>query len=121
MKTKLWKTEVPIFLATLHLVVADKALDGANTLKDIFGKYPETRDPIACVLYSGSNFALVFEEKEIRRRGHQLIAHEVFHLTHRIMAYVGQRFDQDNNESHALLCEWLTKWVYSKILDMVKG
>jgi len=53
--------------------------------------------------------ALFFDRKHIC---HGDIAHEVFHITHHIMGYLGDKFTLSNQEPYAYLAGWITQNVY---------
>lgn len=46
---------------------------------------------------------------------HDLIAHELFHLTHRILERAGAKFGEEHHEPAAYLCGWLTARVYREL------
>ena len=62
-----------------------------------------------------SNFALFFDKKRLEKVGLSLIAHECFHLTHRILEWIGANFDEDNHEHGAILHGYLMDLVYKDI------
>jgi hypothetical protein len=66
------------------------------------------------VLHNGCEFCLMVDRKCMSRN---LIAHEVFHLTTRILERAGVLIDPDNHEAAAYLCGYLTDLVY---LDLRK-
>lgn len=47
--------------------------------------------------------------------GHDVIAHEIFHATHRLLDYAGVKHDEDHHEAHAHLCGSLTRLVYQDL------
>ena len=55
----------------------------------------------------------------------RLIVHEVFHATMHILEETGQKFDIENHEIHAWLCDYLfeevhKKWETWKTVDLAK-
>lgn len=48
---------------------------------------------------------------------HDLIGHEVFHLTHRILDGLNSKFNIDQHEFAAVLCGDLSGWVYSQLTE----
>lgn len=68
---------------------------------------------MACLGYKGSRFALFFEPAAVKRI--EIVAHEIFHLTHRILESNSMNFDEYHHEMGAYLCEFLTKKVVSII------
>jgi len=115
MKTISAFTRVPIFEVNLYLEVCDSIPKAAKKFDPVMPPLPEGHDPLACVRFHKSRFAIFFSKESLASHRHGIIAHEVFHATHRIMQYVQQGFDVDNHESFALLNEWITNWVYSKL------
>lgn len=71
---------------------------------------------MACLGYHGRKFGLFFEPAAKRRR--EIVAHELFHLTHRILEKNCMNFDEAHHEMGAYLCEFLTKRVLT-ILNRV--
>lgn len=69
---------------------------------------------MACLGYIGRKFGLFLEPAARRRR--EIIAHEIFHLTHRILEANCMNFDEGHHEMGAYLCEYLTDKVFT-ILD----
>lgn len=68
---------------------------------------------MACLGYHGRKFALIFEPAAKARR--EVVAHELFHLTHRILEKCQMNFDESHHEMGAYLCEWLTKRVFAML------
>lgn len=73
----------------------------------------EPFDGNGMVAYRGWNFCLMLHLPCIT---HGLIAHEMFHLTHKILNYVGEGFSaKRTHEGHAYLCQYLTKEFYADL------
>ena len=70
---------------------------------------------MACLGYHGRRFVLFLEPAAVSRR--EIIAHEIFHLTHRILEKCSMNFDSGHHEVGAYLCEHLTK----KVFAILKG
>lgn len=68
---------------------------------------------MACLGYNKRKFVLFFEPKVSHRK--EIIIHEIFHLTHRILEKCCMNFDENHHEMGAYLCEYLTLKVF-KIL-----
>lgn len=100
---------LPIFGARLQLIVANDIRAERKKQEKLFGPVPEENFDALCARSGGHNFALFFEPNGLTRR---IVAHELFHLTHRICEWAGVKFD---HESFALLNGALHEWVYSKI------
>lgn len=46
---------------------------------------------------------------------HNLIAHEVLHMTHRTLEYCGHEISSRNHEPHAFVCGYITQVVYQSL------
>lgn len=66
---------------------------------------------MACLGYNGRRFALFLEP--VAKARHEIIAHEIFHLTHRILEKCTMNFDPGHHEMGAYLCEHLTKKIFA--------
>lgn len=103
------KITVPIYDAELVLVVTDNIGKERRKMEYIFGPAPTDLNYDALTSYSGGRrFGLFFDRKAMTTK---IIAHEVFHLTHRILDWVGANFDDKHHEQGALLCGYLMDWV----------
>lgn len=74
--------------------------------------YPDEDEPErsgAMCVYQDQNIAIFYFRHELRV---DLIAHEIFHMTHRIMHYVGEKFPDGTHEAFAYLNGWITGQVY---------
>lgn len=107
------KINLPIYDATIYLIVANDIHKERKKLKHIFG------DPPPDYTYSGllswdeaGTFGLFFETKHVDVK---TISHEVFHLTHRILDWTASNFDKDHHEQGALLCGYLNEWVMREV------
>lgn len=107
------KFTIPLYDAVLWLVVADNINRERKKMEHIFGAAPEEPDYAAICSYSGGHtFALFFEREELTTT---IVAHEVFHLTHRIMDWAGCHFDKDHHEQGALLHGYLMALVLKRV------
>lgn len=83
-----------------------------------FGPGPEDTDWAACHSSSGSgDFGLFFDYRWL---SHRIVAHEVLHMTHRVLAHSAVKFDIDNHEAFAYLVGEITDQVYLHIGRWVK-
>lgn len=64
---------------------------------------------MACLGYDKRKFGLFFEPATRTRP--EIVAHEIFHLTHRILEKCHMNFDEGHHEMGAYLCEYLTKTI----------
>ena len=105
MKDKRTAFRVPIHEVDVAVIVTD---DIPSAYKREFGVViDESR--MACLGYHGRKFGL-FLEPAARQR-HEIVAHEIFHMTHRILEKNCMNFDESHHEMGAYLCEYLTKKV----------
>lgn len=100
--------KIPLYgSCTLTVVLTDSVVKEWNAL-DFPGHTPDdpqtTHYDGLCAFRSG-RFWIFLDEKKISV---PLIAHEVFHCTHRVMAFVGSEFHVSHQEPYAYLCEWIT-------------
>lgn len=106
-KPKKVKFHVPIFDVSVSVIVTN---DIPAAYKKHFGiEIGDTR--MACLGYNKNDFGLFLEPKAAER--HEIIAHEIFHLTHRILERCSMNFDEGHHEVGAYLCEWLTKQIFT--------
>lgn len=105
---------IPIYDAVLHLVVTDDIGTERARMTHWFGPVPaaDTYDAL-CSYGAGHNFALFFTHSASRCL--KVVAHEVFHLTHRILDWSGANFDSDHHEQAALLNGYLFELVWREV------
>lgn len=108
MKTKLRKKvfAVPVFDVTVVLIVTSDI--PAAYKKELGEEIEDTA--MALVAVTGKTFCMFLEPEAASRP--EVIAHEVFHLTHRILEFCEMNFDAEHHEVGAYLCEYLTKTVH---------
>lgn len=106
---------VPIYEADLWIVVTDDMSRARRQFDDLLGpddcKLAERCDGLLCHS-GGQTFALFIARKEITLN---LLSHEVFHLTHRILEWTSANFDRDHHEQGALLHGYLMELVCREI------
>lgn len=110
---------IPIFDADVYLVVADNIAIERAEMDQLFGSSKKfIHDYDALCAYSGrGHFGLFFTPKSFNRG---VIAHELFHLTHRIMDWCGCNFDATHHEQGALLHQYLAELVANEFDRMKK-
>lgn len=107
------KTIIPIYDAVLWIVVTDHISKERRKMEHLFGPAPDGHEYDALCSHSGGhNFALFFDRKALSMK---IIAHEVFHLTHRMLEWVSANFDKDHHEQGSLLCGYLMDTVCSYV------
>lgn len=103
---------VPIYENAVTLIVTDDIQKERNKHRRRFGDYQVDPQCEGLVSSSGGYYLLLLKPRDCT---HGQIAHEIFHLTHRIMEWTGDRFDDDHSEPAAYLVQWLTKRVYGQL------
>jgi hypothetical protein len=100
--------EIPIYEVSLWLVVDEDAIARRVGMTDTFGNYAEGPFKALCS-WRDDVFGLFFYPVHLT---HNTIGHETWHLTQRIMKYVGMEPDPDNDEAAAYLHGYLNALVY---------
>lgn len=96
--------DIPIYDAVLWIVTTKSIAKERRKWEHVFGPSPASSDIAALCSYgTGHTFALFFEPKPDLK----IVAHEVFHLAHRIMDWAGANFDGTHHEQGALLNGYL--------------
>lgn len=108
------KFYVPIFDVSVAVIVTT---DIPDAYRREFGTQIEDLR-MACLGYEGKRHCLFFEPTAVIRP--EIVAHEVFHLTHRILERCCMNFDPGHHEVGAYLNEWLTKQVGNALAKMQK-
>lgn len=115
MKNKYYETQtiIPIYDSRVYLVVCEDitALKNNSRYGNVFANEKEvyleyTSALVAC---SPANTFYIFLQKDIIDI--QTIAHEMFHLTVRLLDIGGCVFDLENHEHYACLNGYLMNWV----------
>ena len=107
------KITLPIYDAVIYLIVAHDIYRERKKMGHIFGTPPHDDNYQALLSYDeAGTFGLFFEPKftDIKT-----VAHEVFHLTHRILDWTNSNFDKDHHEQAAMLCGYLNEWAMGQI------
>ena len=93
---------------TLWVVIADDINKARRDMNCVFGCKWED-EALALCSWGRGNYGLFYPN---RFTSHAEIAHEVFHLAHRLMQERGEEFSNDHHEPFAYLIGWLTEQVY---------
>jgi len=107
------KFQVPIYDVAIVIIITT---DIPAAYKREFG-IDIGNTQMACLGYDKRKFGLFFEPAAKNRL--EIVSHEIFHLTHRILEKNTMNFDESHHEMGAYLCEYLTKKVFG-ILDRIK-
>lgn len=109
---------VPIYDAEVRLIVAEDIGKERKRLSKYFGDVLDGSEYDAMCSWSGGHrFALFLSYRALTAK---VISHEIFHLTHRMMDWVGANFDRDHHEQGALLHGYLTEKV-AKLLNKAEA
>jgi hypothetical protein len=103
-----------IYGAKIFLLVCDEKdfQKTRNTLDKEFGHY----DMVCCNGLSGCSTRNRYYILMLRNLCNiDVLGHECFHVTHRIMELVGVRITPDNHEPHACLYSWLLDRCYRQL------
>lgn len=106
-------TLIPIHSIRFLLVVSNSVVESRAGRRNMFGPFDQQCAGLCS--YEGFRVAVFLERQNLC---HELIAHEVFHASHRAMQYQGTVFGHDNHEPFALLHGWLTGHVYRELARM---
>jgi len=106
--TKHRKFHVPIWDVYLHVVVDRDPLAARVKLNRIFGDWAPDDRFEALASWNGHHFGVFFAPKPPMA----IVAHEVFHVTHRILERADANFDKDHHEPASYLHGWLMDLVW---------
>lgn len=99
---------VPIYEADFVLVVCDDLPEARRRYNRLLGEYEVPAGTTGLACWRGHRFAIFLDRREACLI---VVAHEVFHITHRIIDWAGVTFDPESHEAAALLCGWLMREV----------
>lgn len=103
---------IPIYDLRFWVGVSDDSKALRAKFDWAFGKRDDANEFSGTCEYHRSKFAALFDAYDL---SHELIAHEVFHITHRMIEYCGGNFSPNNHEPFAYLNGHLTQLVYGDI------
>jgi len=108
------RTLVPIYQVRLILGVAKNPVELQKHLPPAFRESAtgEWEDMEGCCAISENVGVILFKRAPL---AHDVIAHEIFHMTHRIMERTGEVFSHEHHEPFAYLNGWMTKWAYRRL------
>jgi hypothetical protein len=102
------KFTVPIYDAEVWLVV-DPDIEAARAkFNHLFGVCEYSGYNGLCSYGNGCHFGIFFESHSLTAK---IIAHEIFHLTHRISEWAELNFDEKHHEATAQINGYLTERV----------
>jgi len=112
--SKKYFLSLPIFPVDIYLIVTEDIVSERIKMRDTFGPLSSDAQSTAYSLcaFDNGNIGLFINFGT----DHGVIAHEIYHLTNRVMEYIGcQHSHKYSEEAYAYLLQWITNWVYSKL------
>lgn len=111
---------VPLYGALVYVSLTDDPGAARVDASDVFGPYEHEGAVADAICAYGAavegKFGLFFSTKQLKPG---VIAHELFHLSVHIAAWVNIPVEQHNHEAVAYLHGWLTDEVH-KVIDMYR-
>lgn len=105
---------LPIYGANILLSVSPDVYKARRAESLLFGKLSEGEDAEWIGLCASfENRYGVFLRFDCVSHG--VLAHEIFHLVHRILGNRDLMFDPQNHEAFAYLSQWLTDEIYARL------
>jgi len=113
MKEKSCLIKVPIYNTRFELVATDDMIKSQKKEPrfSFLGKQKPT-DAHGLAMYCDWNFCVILDSRCVN---HNVIAHEIFHATHRILDYCGLKFKVGNQEAFAHLNGYLSDFTYHQL------
>jgi hypothetical protein len=106
------KFEIPIYDVVFYLSISDNIFDAHVKLKKYFGDPPQYEYIGLCVR-NGSKFALFLQRNFLTVN---VLAHEVFHLTNRILEYTDPESEAEYPHEHgSMLHGYLFNLIWNEI------
>lgn len=109
---------IPIYGAKVTVCISENYDKDKAMFKNKFGNVSEDFSDLDCFCCWNENNFGVFIIKE--KLDINILAHELFHLTIRILTYYELKFDVDNHESYAYLNGYLNELIVPDIIKKVK-
>lgn len=106
---------VPIFDTRVRLIVTYNVRKARAAFDHLFGPWKNAVDHckgLCSFADDRAEGALFFHPAGL---DFDTVSHDIFHLTHQILAYRGIKFDIHDHEMHALLNGWLASQIIPKL------
>jgi len=97
-----YRIHIPLYNGNLYIIDTDDVVQAVKDTQD--DDYEVTSTESCLISQRIGNFYLYINLKDCSIG---LLAHELFHTTHRILEYFGVEFTRDNHEPFAYLMEYL--------------
>lgn len=105
--------EIPIYGSKVWLIVCTSITKERKKWEKTFGPWNETDEYNGLCSYNGRTVGIFIDLQHVDNIG--LIAHEVFHATHRTLEWVGVEFSPNNHEPFAYMNEFLMEQIVPKL------
>jgi hypothetical protein len=103
------KLYIPIYNVELTLIVNRNIFKARKKMERVFGPAPTENNYNGLCSYDGYQFGIFLTPTSSMNPA--TVAHELFHVTHRILDYKGANFDASHHEPAALLNGYLSNLV----------
>lgn len=109
MRESVLRFSLPIYDALICVVVSDSTMHSVNKRKDELHAYADVESS-GCVFYDGNRFYCFLRLEDLDMN---VLAHEIFHMTHRISDWAVLNFDQSHHEATAQIHGYLFSRIFS--------
>lgn len=104
------EVKVPIFDSSVRVIVTENIAEARQAFADVFGPSNIHESAGAMCSWNGPKFGLFYQRASMSPG---TIAHELYHLTSRILDWRLIQFGSNNDELGASLNDYLTDVVYA--------
>lgn len=113
MKEKSTTIKIPIYDMRFEFVVSDD-IRKSQKKEPRFSRLGKQKvsDSMGVAIYAGWEFCIILDSRYI---DHSLVAHEAFHVTHRILDYCNLEFKVNNHEAFAYMNGFLNEFMYKNL------
>lgn len=113
------RINIPIYDIFLNIYIGENIYEERKKYDDVFGPHldgPDESDFGALCSYNlkTGNFMLLFDLDDFSIGS---LSHEIFHMTHRMMEYIGIEYCEESGEAFAYLNEYLFENIYSFVKE----
>ena len=97
-----YRIHIPLYNGNLYIIDTDDVVGAVENTQE--EQYDITSSESCLISKRSGDFYLYIDLQDCSTG---LLAHELFHATHRILEYFGMQFTRDNHEPFAYLMEYL--------------
>ncbi len=108
--------DVPLYKSRVTVIISENCVEERRSKSDVFGEYTASDLASAIASDADNEFGLFFEYSNFNL---EIMAHEVFHLTMRVLHNAGVKFDIDNHEAYAYLHGELMQRIHDSFGDLI--